>query len=109
MPGIELLDYTAGSFITADQRDKIIDIVHDVIEKYNMKRPGHSNFRYTPAGHLDTSGYGYILVVDGETTEATQHHQDEIRKTIKRRVHTLLKIQPDFIAVRYRLMNASFG
>lgn len=109
MPGIELMDYTRGDFITGDIRDEITEMVHDVLEKYNGKRPGHSNFKYSPAGHLDTSGYNYILVVDGETTEKTQEFQDTIRIAIKHKAAQIMNIDPDTIAVRYRLNNASFG
>lgn len=108
MPGIELLDYTMVRSIDTEDRDAIIEVVHDVLTIYN-KRPTHSNFRYSPAGPLDTSGYNYILVVDGETTPKTIQHQERIRKEIKRRVAQAFRIEPEEIAVRYRLMNSSFG
>ncbi|MDB5165471.1 MAG: hypothetical protein JWM00_361 [Candidatus Saccharibacteria bacterium] len=109
MPGIELKVYTDGCTIEESAGEKIITIVHDVIEKYNKRRPGHSNFDYSEYSLRNVSDYDYILVVDGETTKWTKKHQEKIRKLIKKRVATFLHLRPSQIAVRYRLMNASFG
>lgn len=109
MPGIEFLDYARGDHITADVRDEIINIVHDILEQIAGKRPGHSNFRYTPAGYLDTSGFDYILVVDGEESEKTNEFKQHIRVAIKKNVAKLLRVKEERIAVRYRLYNSSFG
>lgn len=109
MPGIELLDYTRGDRITADMRDQLIEGVHDILEMITGKRPGHSNFRYTPAGYLDTSGFDYILVIDGERTDKTEELKKEIRLAIKSVAAGFFGIPEEAVAVRYRLYNSSFG
>lgn len=119
MPGFELLDYARGDHPTADQRDKIIRTVHDILQDYNGKRPGHSTFKYSRAGYLDvscfdtgqlnTDGYSYILVVDGEKTEKTLKLKNEIRQAIKTTVAKILKVPEEKFAVRYRVYDSSFG
>ena len=109
MPGIELMDYVRDDYITAVMREQIIEIVHDTLDYMTGTKPTHSNFRYSPAGYLDTSGYDYILVVDGEENRRTTELKKEIRTTIKKKVAELLNIAEDQIAVRYRLHNSSFG
>lgn len=119
MPGFELLDYVRDDHITASQRDEIIKTVHDILQDYNGKRPGHSTFKYSRAGYLDvscfddgelnTTGYSYILVVDGEKTEKTLELKDEIRQTIKTMVAKVLKVPEEKFAVRYRVYDSSFG
>ena len=109
MPGIELLDYVQGDHITATMRDQIIEIVHDTLDFVTGTKPAHSNFRYSTAGYLDTSGYDYILVVDGEENQCTTELKKEIRTIIKEKVAELLDITEEQIAVRYRLHNSSFG
>lgn len=109
MPGIELKDYARGDHITIEIRDEIMEIVHDILEQIAGKRPDHSDFKYSPAGYLDTSGYDFILVVDGEENLQTNLFKREIRLAIKKNVAMLLKINEEQVAVRYRLHNSSFG
>lgn len=109
MPGIELRDYTQNGPISLEQRDALEDMVHQVIERWTKRLPGHSSFMYTPAGPLDKSGYDYLLVVDAGRTEAAELHIENVRFDMKNWTAQILEVPLGTVAVRYRLMVSSFG
>lgn len=121
MPGMVLMDFTRGDHIVGEQRDELVKMVHDVLSFMTGKHPKHSSFFYQRADYLDasitdegdqvisTNGYAYILVVDGEENEKTNELKDDIREKFKQHSATILSIDPEAIAVRYRLHNSSFG
>jgi hypothetical protein len=121
MPGIVLHDYTRGDYIVEETRNHLAVMVHEIIREFTDKWSKHSTVAYAPAGHLDVScypmedgnvdskGFDYVLVVDGEKNKKTKKHKDAIRKAIKEEAARILNLDPSQIAVRYRLFNSSFG
>lgn len=121
MPGIELWDYTRDSNIVEEVRNHLSVMVHEIIYEFTDKWSKHSTFTYKPVGYLDvscfpqsdgnvdTNGFDYILVVDGEKNKKTKKHKNEIREAIKEETARILEIDPSQIAVRYRLQDSSFG
>lgn len=106
MPYMELRDYTDNAAVTAEQRDRLMEITRDHLAR-GQEIDGTFEFRYLPkASQFDYCEYDYLYVIDMGWSEDREARKTELARAIGGEISPVLGSEN--IAVRLRLQNAAF-